>query len=239
MLARTRPWSSTISSARCHGAPRRASRRAVPARARRKSRSPRLTTVRATGSLLHHHGLVLLGDASPPSLRPLCPPTRNPIPATRRRAAGRPSGRAGASVGRPTRARARSISSAGCRSPARRRARPGGHAVVEGLADHARAGAERDRLHHVRAAPDPAVEDDLRAPADRVDDLRQHLDRRGRVVELAATVVRHDDRLDAAFGGLPRDLRGHDPLERDRPRPEGAVPLDVVPADGRAELLAW
>ena len=52
--------------------------------------------------------------------------------------------------------------------------------------------AERDRLHHVRAAAEAAVDDDL-GPAVHGRDFRQHVDRTAAVVELAAAVVRYID----------------------------------------------
>src|SRR6476620_6356600 len=54
--------------------------------------------------------------------------------------------------------------------------------------------AERDRLGDVGAAPDAAVEIDLGASRDRLGYLRQRVERGWSAVELAAAVVRDDDR---------------------------------------------
>src|SRR5207248_10477130 len=52
-----------------------------------------------------------------------------------------------------------------------------------------RVGAEDQRLHHVGAAADAAIDNDAGAAADRLDDLRQYVDRADALVELAAAVV--------------------------------------------------
>ena len=61
-------------------------------------------------------------------------------------------------------------------------------------ADEHGARAERERLDDVGAAPDAAVDEHLDPPVDRLDDLGQRVDRRRDAVELAAAVVRDDDR---------------------------------------------
>src|SRR5438034_8422478 len=57
-------------------------------------------------------------------------------------------------------------------------------------------GAERERLQHVGATTDPAVEEHLDAAVRCLRHLGQCLDRRQRPVELAAAVVRDDDAID-------------------------------------------
>src|SRR6478735_10571457 len=59
--------------------------------------------------------------------------------------------------------------------------------------DENRASAERECHRDVGAAAHAAVEVDLRAVGDYGDDLRKRLERRDRSVELAPTVIRHDD----------------------------------------------
>ena len=54
--------------------------------------------------------------------------------------------------------------------------------------------AERERLDDVGAAADAAVDQHLDAAVDRLDHLGQRVDRRRDAVELAAAVVRDDDR---------------------------------------------
>ena len=71
-------------------------------------------------------------------------------------------------------------------------------AVEEGAADIGALGAERERLQHVLARADAAVDMHLDAVADRLDDRRQRRDRRQRAVELAAAMVGDDDRVGAA-----------------------------------------
>ena len=74
-----------------------------------------------------------------------------------------------------------------------------------------RACAQRERLGDVGAAADAAVEIDLDPSGDRVDHLRQRVERRRSSVELAAAVVRDDDRrravLDRQLGVLGGDDR--------------------------------
>ena len=103
-------------------------------------------------------------------------------------------------------------------------------------AGRARVGAERQRLHDVAAAPDPAVADDRDLPADLLGDRLDELDRCRRVVELAATVVRQGDPGHARGDGLLGIGDGLDPLQHDRAVPDRTQPLDVVPRQRRIEL---
>ena len=73
----------------------------------------------------------------------------------------------------------------------------GGQPPQVRAADHHRAGAERERLDDVAAAPDAAVEQDLDLVADRVGDRGQRADRGRRAVEVVAAVVGDRDRVDA------------------------------------------
>src|SRR6185503_19544843 len=60
----------------------------------------------------------------------------------------------------------------------------GGQPPQVGAADHHRAGTERDRLNHVGAATDAAVEQHLDLPAHRLGDRGQDPDRGGRAVDV-------------------------------------------------------
>src|SRR5262245_42286411 len=66
-----------------------------------------------------------------------------------------------------------------------------------------RVGAEYHRLHHIGAAADPTIDNDPGAPADRLDDLRQHIDRAEPVVELTPAMVRDVNAVDAELDGAP------------------------------------
>ncbi len=72
------------------------------------------------------------------------------------------------------------------------------------------AGAERERLDDVGAAADAAVDVDLDPAADSLDDLRQERCSRCDCVELAAAVVRDDDRVGTVLDCEPRVLGGLD-----------------------------
>ena len=82
-----------------------------------------------------------------------------------------------------------------------------GEAPERGAADEDGAGAERERLDDVRAAPDAAVDEHLEPAVDRLDHLGERVRRRGDAVELPAAVVRdHDARRRRARrrAGRPR-----------------------------------
>ena len=79
-----------------------------------------------------------------------------------------------------------------------------GHQPIQvGPPDEARPAPRSPRQRRIPAAHDPAVEIDLGPVADRGHDRRQLLERSGRPVELAAAVVRHDDRVRAAVDPRP------------------------------------
>ena len=54
-------------------------------------------------------------------------------------------------------------------------------------------------LEHVGAAPDAAVDKDGHLVTHSLDDVREHLDRTGRVVQLAAAVIAQHQAIDARF----------------------------------------
>ena len=95
----------------------------------------------------------------------------------------------------PTSCSASSISSRSSSSTrARARLAVDGEAPERRAAGEHRARAERERLDDVGAAADAAVEEHLDPAVDRVDHLRQRVERRRDAVELAAAVVRDDER---------------------------------------------
>ena len=100
-----------------------------------------------------------------------------------------------------------------------------------------RACAERERLDDVRAAADPAVDEHLDAAADRLDDLRQHVDRRGDAVELPAAVVRDDDPRGAVLAREARVLGGEHALDEHRQPRLAGEPLDVAPRQRRRDRV--
>src|SRR5688572_16393000 len=90
-----------------------------------------------------------------------------------------------------------------------------GQAVHRRPADEDCASAQRERHRDVRAPAYAAVEVHLGAVADRLDDLRQRLQRRDRAVELAAAVVRDDNARRAVLTREVRVLRRDEPLDDD------------------------
>src|SRR5579863_1405138 len=103
--------------------------------------------------------------------------------------------------------------------------------------DQDRARAERQRLDHVDAAPEAAVDHDRGLTAGRLDHPGKRADRSDGAVELAAAMIGDDDSIDAALDRLSRFVRMQEALEDERPAPQAAQPIDVMPADVRIELL--
>ena len=106
------------------------------------------------------------------------------------------------------------------------------------LADRDQVRAERERLQDIRPAEKSAVDDDLGATANGLDDLRQHVDRTLAVVELATAMVRHVDALDAVLDAQLRILGGRDALEGERHVERVLEPLDQVPGHRRLVVHA-
>ena len=79
-------------------------------------------------------------------------------------------------------------------------------------ADEHRVRAERQRLEHVHAAADRAVDKNRHLAADGIDDVRKHLRRRGAMVEHTAAVVRDHNAARARLQRLFRAAGGHDAL---------------------------
>src|SRR5438067_7876294 len=108
-----------------------------------------------------------------------------------------------------------------------------GEAVDIEAAAGDRVGAEDQRLDHVGPSADAAVYDDARTPADRLDDLRQYVDRADALIELPPAMVRHIDAVDPV---LDRDLGvlgGRDPFEDQRDVEALFDPLDIAPVELR------
>ena len=72
--------------------------------------------------------------------------------------------------------------------------------------------------------------------ADRIDDLRQHLDRRRRAVELTAAMVGDHQRLRAGLRRLIGVLDVENALQDQLARPDAADPLDILPVQRGVEL---
>ena len=88
-------------------------------------------------------------------------------------------------------------------------------------------------LTHVGAAHHAAVDDQLDAPADGVDDLAQAVERRRRMVEVAPAVVGDVDRVDAVLDGELGVLRGLDALDDQRHAGALADPVELLPRQPR------
>ena len=113
-----------------------------------------------------------------------------------------------------------------------------GHQAVEVRApDQAGSGAHRDGRDDVPAGHDPAVEIDLGTVADRGDDPGQLLQRGRCAVELAATVVRDDDRVGSPIDDRAGVVDRLDALDDQLPRPDLAQPRQVVEGHRRIEDL--
>ena len=103
--------------------------------------------------------------------------------------------------------------------------------VEGGSAGQRRLRAERQRLQHVAAAADPAVDERLGAATDRVDHLGQRVERGRDAVQLPATVIRDDHSRRTVLAGELRVLGGEDPLDDERQAAHAAQPLQVAPGE--------
>jgi len=83
-------------------------------------------------------------------------------------------------------------------------------------ADADEIGAGYNRLDDVGAAADRAIDHDLGAAGDGVDDFRQYMHRAAAMVELASTVVRHVDPIHAVIERDVRIFRGRNALDDQR-----------------------
>ena len=98
-------------------------------------------------------------------------------------------------------------------------------------ADEHRSCAERQRLQHVRAAPDATVDQQRQIRADRVDDARQRVDGRRDRVEVAAAVVRDEDAGDPLLAREHGVVRIEHALQQHRQLRQRLEPLDVLPGE--------
>src|SRR6516162_2108650 len=92
-------------------------------------------------------------------------------------------------------------------------------------------GTQDHRLDNIGAAADAAVDDDARLPADRLNDLRQDIDRPQPVIELAAAMVRHIDAIDPELDGAHGVLDGGDAPQDQRNGEFRLNALDIAPVE--------
>ena len=78
-------------------------------------------------------------------------------------------------------------------------------------------------------AAEAAVDQYRHLAADRLDDLRQGIDRRSAVVAEPSAVIRHDDRIDPGLGREHRILLRQNPLEQELSLHTIAQPVDKDP----------
>ncbi len=120
----------------------------------------------------------------------------------------------------------RSVRTTSLRSISIARATPGAAGGAEsvgvGAPDEHGARTQTERFDDVAAAADSAVQKDLRASADGVDDLGQCAQRRSDRVELPAAVIGDDDGIGAGVNGAARVLRGQNAFDDDRAVPRFA-----------------
>ncbi len=107
-----------------------------------------------------------------------------------------------------------------------------------GTRDQHRARAERQRLHDVGAAADAAVDIDLGALTDGGDDLGQRVATGNRCIEVAAAMVRHDQRLHARIEEPQRIVAAQHALGDDRKRRALHQPVEIAPGGGKGDRAA-
>ena len=95
--------------------------------------------------------------------------------------------------------RAADLTAIDVKSPLRARFAGSGSAIQGAASDQNHLRAERKRLHDVAAAAHAAVEENGRAIADGLHDVRQHFDRGGGGVAVTSAMVGHDDAVRAMF----------------------------------------
>jgi mycofactocin system glycosyltransferase len=109
----------------------------------------------------------------------------------------------------------------------------GGEPPQVGPADHDRPGTEGQRLDHVAAAPDAAVQQHLDLAAHRVADRRQRPDGGRRAVQVVAAVVGHRDRGSADVDRPTGVVGTHHALDHERAAPLLAQPGQIIPGGRR------
>src|SRR4029078_1943614 len=110
----------------------------------------------------------------------------------------------------------------------------GGQPPQVGPPDQHRPRAECERLDHVAAPANAAVEQNLNLVADRVRDTRPRADGRGRSIEVVTTMVGYRDGAHAGVDGALGLIDPDDALEQKRSFPLRAQPADVGPAGWRS-----
>ena len=93
-----------------------------------------------------------------------------------------------------------------------------------------RVGAQRERLHDIGPATDPAVHEQRRPFPQRVPDLHQGLEGRHATVQLSGTVVADHDRVESVLQAAPGIVRSQDALDQEREPGPLAEPPHVAPA---------
>ena len=109
-------------------------------------------------------------------------------------------------------------------------------AVHPWSADEHGPGAQREGLHHVRAAANAAVEQDGKGAGHRGHHLRQRVDGTDASVDLTSAVRADDDPVHAMVNRTAGIVRMQDALEDDRQPGVVAEPAEVAPGDRRARV---
>ena len=115
-------------------------------------------------------------------------------------------------------------------------------AVEIGAPDQDRAGAARQRLEHVTAAPNAAIHEHGNAPGHAIRHTGQRVDRRRHAVERAPAMIGHDDGVGAGTHRLFRVVGMQDALQDDWQLRDRAKPFEVLPGERSApnrDRLTW
>jgi hypothetical protein len=106
-----------------------------------------------------------------------------------------------------------------------------GEAINIKPTDRDNVGAEDQRLDHVGATIDAAIDHDSGASPDGFNDLGQDIDRANTLIELAPAMVRHVNAVGPAFERHLGVLGGADALQHDRNVEVLLDPLDIAPVE--------
>src|SRR3954462_2603526 len=109
--------------------------------------------------------------------------------------------------------------------------------IQEGTPDEDALGAERQGLDDILPGSDPPIHEDLNAVPDSGRDSRERHDGRDSAVQLTPAVVRDNQCLGAACHRHLGILWIQNALEDQLPAPAVLDTLNVIPAEGRVELL--
>ena len=110
----------------------------------------------------------------------------------------------------------------------------GGHPVQIRPPDADRVGPQAQRLHHIAAPPDAALDQDLGPPADSPGDSGQRVQGAHGEVQLPPAVVRHHHAVRAEPDRTFGVIGVQDALDEERTVPVLAHPREVVPVQFRA-----